>query len=714
MLKREELTALVRKAQTMDPDAMNRLFEESRDPIYYFALKTVQNPEAAEDIAQEAMIDIFRNLEKLKDPAAFQAWSREITYRQCLHHMKKTPDLLVSEDEDGYSIFDTLEEENTDFIPDAAMESKDFQKTIHNMVNSLPAEQRAAILLHHFEGLSVKEIAQVQGVSANTVKSRLFYGRKAIKSSVEDYEKKNGIKLHSFAIAPFLAWLFAKEVSATAMPAAAAATTASGIGVAAAASTATTATAATATVAAKASIPLLAKVAAGIAAVGVAVGGVAAAMGLFAGESKGPRYESAYMEIYGESDRFQKSFEAVIGDECAQYIQTDGNEAYHASDPETNLLEGCDVQKILYADNLFGYVDSENTTHLWAADAFRPFPDLKGTVLHGREGLMYNFQVFSWEDGQLYASVYDTKNDVLESINEPVSLHDEYNTYDEIRFHSAFQFLDTQTTYYAVSDGTQIFGSYTTFIGLDHAYCSDFTVDGNPVTVRLLAGDNAGNCHPIFAVEGDDRNLYTFSRYSASAEDIWKLPEGRSIKNLKQVLYAGDLYLLFKDGTVYVKPNHQDEFVKLDHLTKLGKQKHIEKLYLSYEKQEKDLVCLMDDDVLYRYTPEGDENLYRFLGTYNGYYEPHQGKTGLTLTVYRENGEYKATFCFYSLTGMNNSAEGSYTMTVRYDEIDGVYILRGEKWLEKPEDYSFVNLTGTLESDTFSGETPTVFSVIKE
>ena len=301
MLKREELTALVRKAQTMDPDAMNRLFEESRDPIYYFALKTLQDPTTAEDVAQDAMIDIFRNLEKLQDPAAFQAWSKEIVYRRCLHHIKKTPEVTVAEDEDGHSIFDTLEEEKTEFIPDAAMESKEFQQTIHNMINALPPEQRSAILLYHFENMSVREIAYVQHVPENTVKSRLMYGRKAIRQAVEGYEKKNGVKLHSVAILPLLAWLLVKEAATVSMPAAATTAVAGGVAAATGVTLAATAATTTTTAATAAGTALSTKIIAGIAAAGVLVGGAVAAVTIDWNQDSGYVEEQAdpYEEICG-------------------------------------------------------------------------------------------------------------------------------------------------------------------------------------------------------------------------------------------------------------------------------------------------------------------------------------------------------------------------------------------------------------------------------
>ena len=56
--------------------------------------------------------------------------------------------------------------------------------------------------------MSVKEIAEVQGVTEGTVKSRLNYGRKSIKQAVEGYEKKNGVKPRCVGAIPLLLWLF--------------------------------------------------------------------------------------------------------------------------------------------------------------------------------------------------------------------------------------------------------------------------------------------------------------------------------------------------------------------------------------------------------------------------------------------------------------------------------------------------------------------------
>jgi uncharacterized protein (TIGR02145 family) len=92
----------------------------------------------------------------------------------------------------------------------------------------------------------------------------------------------------------------------------------------------------------------------------------------------------------------------------------------------------------------------------------------------------------------------------------------------------------------------------------------------------------------------------------------------------------------------------------------------------------------------------------RLVGVWEGSYVASQGETGLTLTVYKEGGNYKAIFDFYNLPGETNAAEGKYYMTVSYDESTKKYYLEGYEWIVQPG-YAFVDLEGTITGDVFSG-----------
>ena len=311
-MERETLVSLVTAAQSGDSTAMNTLFNEFYDRVYYFALKTVKDESLACDITQETFVEIINTLHKLEEPAAFVTRTRRIAYHQCTRYFRKKKDVLVDEDEDGNTMFDDIREESAEFIPDEALDKDDFKKTIHTIIDQLPEEQRAAALLYYFDELKVAQIAEIQGVSENTVKSRLNYARKAIRASVEDYEKKHGVKLHTVPFIPLFKFLFEGTVEAMPMASATAvaegvaaatgttltvtsataAATAVGTGAAGVATAAVAATATTTGVAAATTtavgigaklvaIPLVTKVIAGVAAAAIVVGGgTAAAIGL--------------------------------------------------------------------------------------------------------------------------------------------------------------------------------------------------------------------------------------------------------------------------------------------------------------------------------------------------------------------------------------------------------------------------------------------------
>jgi RNA polymerase sigma factor (sigma-70 family) len=206
------LIELVCAAQNGEEAAATNLYNAFQKDLYYHILKTVNDPTLAEDLLQDTFIEILQTINNLNEPAAFPSWSKQVAYHKCTAYFKKRREILADEKEDGLSVFDTLEEENAEFIPDEALDKADLKQTIHQMIDELPEEQRSALLLRYFDEISVKEIAEIQGVTEGTVKSRLNYGRKAVKDAVEGYEKKHGVKLRCAGVIPLLLWLF-REIS---------------------------------------------------------------------------------------------------------------------------------------------------------------------------------------------------------------------------------------------------------------------------------------------------------------------------------------------------------------------------------------------------------------------------------------------------------------------------------------------------------------------
>ena len=285
-MEREKLISLVSAAQSGDGDAMNELFNAFYNDVYFFALKTCADEDTACEVTQETFIEVINTIGHLQEPAAFVTWMKQITYHQCTRFFKKQKsrgkyETLAEENEDGVSVLDFAAEDRQDFIPDEAVDQKEFRQAILGMLDQLSEEQRSAMMLYYYDELSIKQIAQIQNVSESAVKSRLFYGRKFMKQSVEDYEKKNDIKLHSCGLFPLFIWLFQggkKMAGGMAAGVAAHVTAATGtaIAITAGASGAAGVAAATGFGAFLASIPLGIKVTAAALTLTLAVGGTAA------------------------------------------------------------------------------------------------------------------------------------------------------------------------------------------------------------------------------------------------------------------------------------------------------------------------------------------------------------------------------------------------------------------------------------------------------
>lgn len=107
---------------------------------------------------------------------------------------------IVEEDGDIIDIENTNEE----YIPDKAVNEQALREFISEELNKLPDDQRTCIMLRYFEDLSIAEVATTIGCSESTVKSRINYGQKKLASSIDEYQKKNDIKLYNISAIPLL------------------------------------------------------------------------------------------------------------------------------------------------------------------------------------------------------------------------------------------------------------------------------------------------------------------------------------------------------------------------------------------------------------------------------------------------------------------------------------------------------------------------------
>lgn len=187
------IASAVKAAQNGEEAGFSFLYRATWRDKYYIALKYMGNDADAQDVLQEAYAKAFRKLDALEDPEKFPAWLGRIvanTAKNALEKKRPTPFTELEWEEDGSSPVDDLEEDAVEAQPELAISRKETKELVRELIGSLSDEQRICVLLFYLEGQSVREIAEALDCSENTAKSRLNYGRKAIRKQVEQLQKR--------------------------------------------------------------------------------------------------------------------------------------------------------------------------------------------------------------------------------------------------------------------------------------------------------------------------------------------------------------------------------------------------------------------------------------------------------------------------------------------------------------------------------------------
>lgn len=222
-MEQPELISLIERCRAGDPDAQEKLVKETQNKVYYHCRKFLKNEEDAQDAAQDVLIAMITSLDKLREPAAFWGWVNSITARRCKFLLTRgTKEWQIPEDEEGNSMLDSIETLDEQTVPDKAVDNAETQRLMMGIIDGLPPEQRMTVTFFYYDEMSVKAIAETMQVSEGTVKSRLNYARKSIKEEVEKLEKKDGTKLYSVSLLPFLAYFLRREAQGLALSAPAA------------------------------------------------------------------------------------------------------------------------------------------------------------------------------------------------------------------------------------------------------------------------------------------------------------------------------------------------------------------------------------------------------------------------------------------------------------------------------------------------------------
>ena len=261
--------SIIKEAQAGNSDAFAIIYNETVRIAYYVAKRILLDEDATEDVLQESYIAVFNHLADFKS-GNLQGWIDTIVANRAKNYLRRKNPIFFSEMETEENPVVEFEEDRLEFRPDEKVDYDETQRLILEIVDNLSPEQRLSIMLFYFEEKNIREIAEICECSENTVKSRLNYARKKIKEDVLELEKK-GTKLYSVSIIPFIVWMLSEKAKACVVSEGVATKVLTGVG----ASVNTVAGTTTKVVATKVGMSLGAKIAMGVVAASLTVGGIA-------------------------------------------------------------------------------------------------------------------------------------------------------------------------------------------------------------------------------------------------------------------------------------------------------------------------------------------------------------------------------------------------------------------------------------------------------
>lgn len=165
---------LVERASGGDAVAFDTLARTVIDRMYAIAHRVLRDTHLAQDAVQQALWGAWRDLPNLRDPDRFDAWLRSLLVRACYEEarrQRRSPTV-------------TLLAADTPSTPDESALIAD-RDALDRAFRRLDADHRIVIVLHHYEGIPLVEIAESLGIPVGTARSRLHYGLKRLRDALQ-------------------------------------------------------------------------------------------------------------------------------------------------------------------------------------------------------------------------------------------------------------------------------------------------------------------------------------------------------------------------------------------------------------------------------------------------------------------------------------------------------------------------------------------------
>jgi len=181
---------LVSRSVGGDADSFNQLVLRWERPIYALAYRVIGREEDARDVCQETFLRAFRALGGFRGQAKFSSWLYRIALNLCrdwVRRQRRTPVVPLPEDVDVIEL--AASREPTEPIEELVAR-RDLTRAVEKAMARLPEEQRTAIILKEYHGLTFQEIADLVGCPLSTVKTRLYQGLTVLRRELDQNSRR--------------------------------------------------------------------------------------------------------------------------------------------------------------------------------------------------------------------------------------------------------------------------------------------------------------------------------------------------------------------------------------------------------------------------------------------------------------------------------------------------------------------------------------------
>jgi RNA polymerase sigma-70 factor (ECF subfamily) len=175
---------LVARSKTGDTESFNQLVKRWERPIFALAYRTLGREEDARDVTQETFLRAFRALGGFKGDAKFSSWLYRIALNLCRDWMRKDRRAPLIQIPEGVEVEQlAADRQPTESVEDLAARAE-LSRGVAAAMEELPPEQRQAIILKEYHGLTFQEIADLMRCPLSTVKTRVYQGLSTLRKQL--------------------------------------------------------------------------------------------------------------------------------------------------------------------------------------------------------------------------------------------------------------------------------------------------------------------------------------------------------------------------------------------------------------------------------------------------------------------------------------------------------------------------------------------------